>query len=44
MTNIETRIFTYPPIPLADMTSLETHALTHVLERSETETGLVLFY
>ncbi len=43
MTNLETRIYTYPPIPLADITPLEKLVLTHVLECSETEAGLVLF-
>ena len=43
MTNLETRIFTYPPIPLADITPLEKLVLTHVLECSETEAVLVLF-
>ena len=43
MTNLETRIYTYPPIPLADITPLERLILTHVLECSETEAGLVLF-
>jgi hypothetical protein len=43
MTNLETRIFTYPPIPLADITPLEKLVLNHVLECSETEAGLVLF-
>lgn len=43
MNNLETRIFTYPPIPLADITPLEKLVLAHVLECSETEDGLVLF-
>jgi hypothetical protein len=43
MNNLETRIYTYPPIPLADITPLEKLVLTHVLECSETEAGLVLF-
>ena len=43
MTNLETRIFTYPPIPLAEITPLEKLVLTRVLECSETEAGLVLF-
>ncbi len=43
MNNLETRIYTYPPIPLADITPLEKLILTHVLECSETEAGLVLF-
>ncbi|EYR77558.1 hypothetical protein P9A16_21390 [Shinella sp. 838] len=43
MANLETRIYTYPPIPLADVTPLEKLVLTHVLECSETEAGLVLF-
>ena len=43
MNNLEIRIYTYPPIPLADITPLEKLILTHVLECSETEAGLVLF-
>ena len=43
MNNLETRIYTCPPIPLADITPLEKLVLTHVLECSETEAGLVLF-
>ncbi|WP_349507345.1 hypothetical protein [Agrobacterium pusense] len=43
MTNLETQIYTYPPIPLADVTPLEKLVLTHVLECSETEAGFVLF-
>lgn len=43
MTNLETRIITHPPIPLADVTPLEMLILTNVLECSETEAGLVLF-
>lgn len=43
MANLETRIFTDPPIPLADITPLEKLVLAHVLECSETETGLVIF-
>ncbi|MCA1869604.1 hypothetical protein HW571_28765 [Agrobacterium genomosp. 3] len=43
MTNLETRIYTYPPIPLAAITPLEMLMLTHVLECSKTEVGLVLF-
>lgn len=43
MTNLETRIFTYPPIPLAEITPLEKLVLTRVLECSETEAGLALF-
>lgn len=43
MNNLETRFYTYPPIPLADITPLERLVLTHVLECSETEAGLVLF-
>lgn len=43
MNNLETRIYTYPPIPLAYITPLEKLVLTHVLECSETEAGLVLF-
>lgn len=43
MTNLETRIITHPPIPLADITPLEMLLLTNVLECSETDAGLVLF-
>lgn len=43
MTDLETRIYTHPPIPLADVTPLEKLMLTHVLECSETDAGLVLF-
>jgi hypothetical protein len=43
MTNLETRIITHPPIPLAEITPLEMLVLTNVLECSETEAGLVLF-
>ncbi|MBB3918646.1 hypothetical protein [Rhizobium fabae] len=43
MTNLETRIITHPPIPLADITPLEMLILTNVLECSEAEAGLVLF-
>lgn len=43
MTNLETRIITHPPIPLADITPLEMLILTNVLECSDTEAGLVLF-
>ncbi|CVI63018.1 hypothetical protein CFBP4996_27130 (plasmid) [Agrobacterium leguminum] len=43
MTTLETRIYTYPPIPLADISPLEMLILTNVLECSETDTGLVLF-
>lgn len=43
MTNLETQIYTHPPIPLADVTPLEKLVLSHVLECSETEAGLVLF-
>jgi hypothetical protein len=43
MANLETRIYAYPPIPLADITPLEKLVLTHVLECSESEAGLVLY-
>lgn len=43
MTALETRIYTHPPVPLADISPLEHLILTHVLECSETEDGLVLF-
>lgn len=43
MTNLETRIYTYPPIPLADVTPLEKLMLTHVLECSDTDAGLIMF-
>ena len=43
MTDFETRVYTYPPIPPADITPLEKLMLTHILECSETEAGLVLF-
>lgn len=43
MTTLETRIYTYPPIPLADISPLEMLILTNVLECSETEVGLILF-
>lgn len=43
MTDLETRIYTHPPIPLADVTPLEKLMLTHMLECSETDAGLVLF-
>jgi hypothetical protein len=43
MTPLETRIYSYPPIPLADISPLEMLILTNVLECSETEEGLVLF-
>jgi hypothetical protein len=43
MSDLETRIYTYPPIPLVDITPLEKLVLTHVLECSDTEAGLVLF-
>jgi hypothetical protein len=43
MTTLETRIYTYPPIPLADISPLEMLILTNVLECSETDAGLVLF-
>ena len=43
MTTLETRIYTHPPIRLADIRPLEMLILTNVLECSKTETGLVLF-
>jgi len=43
MTNLETQIYIYPPIPFADVTPLEKLMLTHVLECSETDAGLVMF-
>lgn len=43
MTNLETKIITHPPIPLADITPLEMLLLTNVLECSEAEADLVLF-
>lgn len=43
MTTLETRIYSHPPIPLADISPLEMLLLTRVLECSETEAGLVLF-
>jgi hypothetical protein len=43
MTTIETRIYSHPPIPLADISPLEMLILANVLECSETEEGLVLF-
>ncbi|WP_338811498.1 hypothetical protein V2V90_24550 (plasmid) [Agrobacterium leguminum] len=43
MTTLETRIYTYPPIPRGDISPLEMLILTNVLECSETEAGLVLF-
>ncbi|CAK7260928.1 MULTISPECIES: hypothetical protein [unclassified Shinella] len=43
MTKLETQIYTHPPIPFADITPLEKLVLTHVLECSETDAGLVLF-
>ncbi|MQB07152.1 hypothetical protein DXT91_24005 [Agrobacterium tumefaciens] len=43
MTTLETRIYSYPPIPLADISPLEMLLLTSVLECSETEEGFVLF-
>ncbi|HEV7248143.1 MAG TPA: hypothetical protein VGN93_14260 [Shinella sp.] len=43
MTKLETRIYIHPPIPLADFTPLEKLVLTHVLECSEADVGLVLF-
>ncbi|SEI14824.1 hypothetical protein SAMN05216228_102849 [Rhizobium tibeticum] len=43
MTALETRIYSHPPIPVADISKLEMLLLTNVLECSETEEGLVLF-
>jgi len=43
MTTLETRIYSHPPLPLADISPLELLILTNVLECSETEEGLVLF-
>jgi hypothetical protein len=43
MTTLETRIYSHPPIPLADISPLEMLILTNVLECSETKEGLVLF-
>lgn len=43
MTALETRIYSHPPIPLANISLLEMLILTKVLECSETEAGLVLF-
>ncbi|MBB3965813.1 hypothetical protein [Rhizobium metallidurans] len=43
MTPLETRIYSRPPIPLADISPLEMLLLTNVLECSETDEGLVLF-
>lgn len=43
MTPLETRIYSHPSIPLADISPLEMLLLTNVLECSETEEGLVLF-
>jgi hypothetical protein len=43
MTTLETRIYSHPPIPLADISPLEMLILANVLECSETEAGLVLF-
>ncbi len=43
MATLETRIYTYPPIPRGDISPLEMLILTNVLECSETEAGLVLF-
>ncbi|WP_245444010.1 hypothetical protein [Mesorhizobium sp. DCY119] len=43
MTTLETRIYSHPPIPLANISPLEMLILTNVLECSETEAGLVLF-
>ncbi len=43
MTTLETRIYSHPPFPPADISPLEVLILTNVLECSETEEGLVLF-
>ncbi|WP_244598688.1 hypothetical protein [Rhizobium tubonense] len=43
MTTLETRIYSHPPIPLANISPLEMLILTNVLECSETQAGLVLF-
>lgn len=43
MTTLETRIYSHPPLPLADISPLEMLILTNVLECSETDEGLVLF-
>lgn len=43
MTTLESRIYSHPPLPLADISPLEMLILTNVLECSETEEGLVLF-
>jgi hypothetical protein len=43
MTALETRIYSHPPIPLANISPLEMLILTNVLECCETETSLVLF-
>ena len=43
MTTLETRIYSHPPLPLADISPLEMLILSNVLECSETEEGLVLF-
>lgn len=43
MTDIETRITTYPALPIADITPLERLVLSNVLDCSETEDGLELF-
>ncbi|WP_234835704.1 hypothetical protein [Sinorhizobium meliloti] len=40
MTNIEARIICHPPIPLADITPLETLVLTNALECSEQKRAL----
>lgn len=43
MTSLETRIYSWPPVPLADISPLEMLILTNVLECSQTDAGLVLF-
>lgn len=43
MTDIETRITTYPALPIADITPLERLILSNVLDCSETEDGFELF-
>lgn len=43
MTDIETRITSYPPIPLCDLTPLDRLVLSHVLDCSETDESFVLF-
>jgi hypothetical protein len=43
MAALETRIYSHPPIPLANISLLEMLILTNVLECNETDEGLVLF-